>query len=86
MTIHYATSHRFGDVLVSVDNRTATKVSVWFADEATPRKRFAGHEAYDEAMDYAFDLDEASGRPVEMPNAEAVAIALGGATFNDSDY
>lgn len=83
--IHYPTDYRCGNVLVSVDNQKATKVSVWLDDEATPRKRFAGVEAYNEAMDFAFRLSESEGYEAEMPSAEAVAISLGGATF-DTEY
>jgi hypothetical protein len=83
--IHYPTDYWCGNVLVSVDNQKATKVSVWLDDEATPRKSFAGAEAYNEAMDFAFRLSESEGYEAEMPSAEAVAISLGGATF-DTEY
>jgi hypothetical protein len=83
--IHYPTDYQCGNVLVSVDNQKATKVSVWLGDEATPRKRFAGVEAYSEAMDFAFRLSESEGYEAQMPSAESVAISLGGATF-DTDY
>ena len=86
MTIHYPQDYRVNDVYVSVDNRIATKVSVWFAEETTPRKRFAGSSAYEDAMRFAWELDESTGSVFEMPNAESVAISLGGATFDDSDY
>lgn len=85
MTIHYPQDYCFGDVLVSADNRAATKVSVWFADETTPRKRFAGSSAYEEAMNFARELHESSGGTFEMPTAESVAVSLGGATFGE-DY
>jgi hypothetical protein len=84
MTIHYATSHRFGDALVSVDNRTATKVSVWYADEATPRQRFTGAEAYDDAMNFAQDLDFSLGGD----GSSASGMFIGGSDWfaDDSDY
>ena len=85
MTTHYATSHRFGKAFVSVDNRTATKVSVWYADEETPRKRFVGHEAFDDAMNFALDLSD--DEDFSAPTNESVAIALGGIPADDdSDY
>jgi hypothetical protein len=87
MTIHYPKDYRFGNALVQMDNRTATKVSVWYADEATPRKRFSGSEAYDDAMNFAQDLSDSEGYIASMPSAEAVAIALGGIPADsDSDY
>jgi hypothetical protein len=58
MTIHYPTDHRFGRVLVSVDNKVATKVSVWIDNEDKPRQRFTGDNAYDDAMELAFKLSE----------------------------
>jgi hypothetical protein len=85
MTIHYPQDYRVNDVFVSVDNRVATKVSVWFAEETTPRKRFVGSSAYEDAMRFAWELDESTGSVFEMPTAESVAISLGGATF-DEDY
>jgi hypothetical protein len=85
MTIHYPTSHRFGKALVSVDDRKATKVSVWYADEDTPRKRFSGDTAYDDAMNFALDL--ADDEDFIMPSNESIAIALGGIPADDdSDY
>ena len=84
MTIHYATSYWFDNVLVSVDNKTATKVSVWVSAEDTARKSFSGMNAYDEAMNFGMALDEELEGSAEMPNAESVSIALGGATFDDS--
>ena len=87
MTIHYPRDYRFGEVLVQMDNRTATKVSVWVSDEATPRKRFAGSEAYNDAMDFAVDLDFRLGGEAPALSNEAVAIALGGIPADDdSDY
>lgn len=58
MTIHYATDYRFGKVLVSVDNRTATKVSVWVDGEDKPRKRFAGDTAYEDAMNFSLEISD----------------------------
>ena len=87
MTTHYGTSHWFGDVFVSVDNRNATKVSVWVSDEETPRKRFAGSDAYGDAMDFAIDLDYQLGSEAPVVTSESVAIALGGIPADDdSDY
>jgi hypothetical protein len=86
MTIHYPQDYRVNDVLVSVDNQKATKVSVWFGDESTARKLFSGNSAYEDAMRFAWELDESTGSVFEMPTAKSVAISLGGATFDDSDY
>jgi hypothetical protein len=83
--IHYPTDYWCGSVLVSVDNQKATKVSVWVDGEATPRKKFAGDDAYNDAMDFAMELSESVGDKFEMPTAESVAISLGGATF-DTEY
>ena len=83
--IHYPTDYWCGDVLVSVDNKVATKVSIWVDGESKPRERFTGNDAYDNAMNAAFSLSETLGHEAEMPTAEAVAISLGGATF-DTEY
>lgn len=56
MTIHYAKDYQLGKVLVSVDNRTATKVSLWVDGEDKPRKRFAGNTAYEDAMNLALTI------------------------------
>lgn len=58
MTIHYATDYKSGNVLVSVDNKMATKVSVWVEGEPKPRQRFAGDSAYEDAMNFMLDLPE----------------------------
>ena len=88
MTTHDPSNYRFGEVLVSVDNRTATKVSVWYASEDTPRKRFSGDDAYQDAMNFAQDLDYELGDGfVPVVSNEAIAIALGGIPADDdSDY
>jgi hypothetical protein len=83
--IHYPQDYWCGDVLVSVDNKVATKVSIWVDGESEPRERFTGDDAYDNAMNVAFRLSETLGYEAEMPTAESVAISLGGATF-DSAY
>jgi hypothetical protein len=84
MTIHYPTGYSFGNARVSVDNRTATKVSVWYADEATPRQRFTGAGAYDEAMNFAQDLDFSLGGD----GSSAGGMFIGGDDWfaDDSDY
>lgn len=87
MTTHYPTSYNFGDTLVSVDNRTATKVSVWYDGEPTPRKRFTGDDAYNDAMNFAQDLEDSMGYEAPMVTNESVALALGGIPADsDSDY
>jgi hypothetical protein len=58
MTIHYPTDYRLGKVLVSVDNRTATKVSVWVDSEDKPRQKFSGDTAYQDAMNLALNLSD----------------------------
>ena len=87
MTTHYPQSYRFDKVLVSVDNNTATKVSVIVDGEPKPRKRFVGYEAYNDAMNFALDLDESLGGEAPVVSNESIAIALGGIPADDdSDY
>lgn len=58
VTTHYPTDYRLGKTLVSVDNRIATKISVWVDGEDKPRKRFAGDTAYQDAMNFALDISD----------------------------
>jgi hypothetical protein len=87
MTTHYPRDYRTGDILVQVDNRTATKVSVWYDGEPTPRKRFAGDDAYGDALNFAFRLEYSMGYEAPTITNESVALALGGIPADDdSDY
>jgi hypothetical protein len=42
---------------MSVDNKVATKCSVWVDGETSPRAKFEGDDAYQDAMNFTFDLD-----------------------------
>lgn len=87
MTIHYATDYKSGKVLVSVDNRTATKVSVWVDGESKPRQRFAGESAYDDAMNFMLDLPESQddfGSNLGFQFATGTGVYSG--SFDNEDY
>lgn len=86
MTIHYPTDYKSGKVLVSVDNKVATKVSVWVDGESKPRQRFAGDTAYEDAMDLMLDLTQFDEFDTNAGFEFATGTGRYAQGFGDEDY
>lgn len=86
MTIHYPTDYKSGKVLVSVDNKVATKVSVWVDGESKPRQRFAGDTAYEDAMNLMLELSDEDDFDTQGGFEFATGTGIYSGSGADSDY